>query len=97
MSISSAFKLCISVERMDNLHMSSTRKSDVLEKVEMLQSHQKKEEFGVNKSNYNQDLQEDSKMAKIKRRNHWLDLLSSVYFPINPISVPRYYGKRSKK
>ena len=88
------FNLCISV---DNLHIRSTRKSDVLGIVEMAQGYPKKKQFGINKSNYIQGLHEDSKMADKKRRNHWLDLLSSFYYPINPIPVPRQYGKRSKK
>ena len=65
------FNLCISV---DNLHIRSTRKSDVLGIVEMTQDHPKKEHFGINKSNYIQGLLEDLKMADTKRRNYWLDL-----------------------
>ena len=91
------FKFCILVGRIENQNMRSIRKPDALGIIGIAQGHSKMEASIKNKSVDVPLLKENPKAANKKRRNHWLDHLSSFYHPIHPISFTRRYGKRTTK
>ena len=80
----------ISVERMNNQNRWSTKKSEIQDLMAL--GHPNTEKIMERRDIGIAPLRKGSKTVTKKRRNHWLDHLSSFYYP----TIPRQYIKRSK-